>query len=717
MSTAVPPEHAVKGHVRLDLQGVRALAVIVVALNHARISALPGGYFGVDVFFVLSGYFITGQLLRDGLANGRVSIIGFYGRRARRILPAACLTLITTSIAVYVIYDVLRHDYPQTRPVLMDALSASLFFANIHLSATATNYFAQASATLPTPVLHFWSLSVEEQFYVVWPSLMAGLLWLGWRSMRRGKGLARARRNSGRLLATALIVAIAASLVWAAHGTADNPTSTYFSTFARVWELGLGAGVALLAARPVRAEWLARLGPVAGWVGLAMIVVPCVCFTGAQTGFNVYRTLIPVAGTAVLILAGLRTTRLGADRVLALAPCAYVGDRSYTFYLWHYPALVLVWQVAGRTLSAGANVGILAGAFLLSMLTFKFYETPLRFARWLRGWRTAGLAAVSLGGSLAAILIPVAIVDGSLAAQAAVAKQTHVASLAPATSNNLTDQPPIPAVKAAVSAAKRKAPLPASYVPSMAQLQQENTSSEYGIPDGCQPAWESGTSSQICKLGDASATRTVVVFGDSHAQMWMSALEKLGTQDNFAVVPLEKAGCFIAREDENLPGWPCETWFKWAVGQDKKLKPIATIVGYRLDIYAKSRFPKVMSELQSVFKHVTNPVYLADPPGRRAGGGGGEPAVCLSQTGANQGTCSFREAPAYAQLMRDVSKTTSADNIPALPTAQWFCADKICPMLIDNMVVTHDGDHLTEEYSTALAPLLGAEFEPILASR
>lgn len=706
-------------HFRPDLQGVRALAVIVVALNHAKVSFLPGGYFGVDMFFVLSGYFITGQLLREGLTGGHVAIVGFYGRRARRILPAACLTLVVTSIAVYVIYDVLRYDYPQTRPVLMDALSASLFFSNIHFAATATNYFAQASATLPSPFLHFWSLSVEEQFYVVWPSLLAALLWVGWRATRRGGGARQARARSGRLLATALIVVIAASFVWAMHETNVDPAGGYFSTFARVWELGLGAAMALVVAsrESLSARWVSRVRPLAwpaGWVGLAMVVVPCVWFSGTPTGFNVYKTAVPVAGTAVLILTGIRTTRFGPDRLLGLAPCRYVGDRSYTFYLWHYPALVLVWQLAGGSLAVAANVGILVGAFLLSMLTFKFYETPLRFARWLRGWRTVGLAVVSLGGALAAVLVPVAVVDASLAAQAASAKQTHVATLAPAGTDNLSDQTPIPAVESAVKAAKRNAPLPASFVPSMSQLQQENTSITYGIPNACQPAWGSGTSSQICRLGDPNATRTVVVFGDSHAQMWMTALEKLGAQHDFAVVPLEKAGCFIAREDENLAGWPCETWFKWAVAQDRQLKPIATIVGYRLDIYPKQRFGKVVSELQSVFHQVTNPVYLADPPGRKDGS---EPAVCLSKPGANQGKCSFKESPTYPQLMQAVAKQTTADHIPALPTAQWFCADRICPMIVDKMVVTHDGDHLTTEYSAALAPLLGGELEPVLNSR
>ena len=168
---------------RLDLQGLRAVAVLLVALNHARVPFMTGGYVGVDVFFVLSGYFITGLLLRDGFGRGdgdlgRISIRDFYARRARRILPAACLTLLTTSIAVYIVYDVMRDDFLGTKTALEDALSASLFFANIHFAQTATNYFAQATTTIPSPFQHFWSLSVEEQFYVVWPSLLAAAFFI-----------------------------------------------------------------------------------------------------------------------------------------------------------------------------------------------------------------------------------------------------------------------------------------------------------------------------------------------------------------------------------------------------------------------------------------------------------------------------------------------------------------------------------------------------------
>jgi hypothetical protein len=196
--------------------------------------------------------------------------------------------------------------------------------------------------------------------------------------------------------------------------------------------------------------------------------------------------------------------------------------------------------------------------------------------------------------------------------------------------------------------------------------------------------------------------------------MWMSALETLGAEDDFAVVPLDKPGCFIAREHQNLAGWPCATWFTWAVAQDHQLQPIATIVGYRLDMYPERRFGVVTSMLQSVFHQTINPIYLADPPGRRAGS---QPVVCLTQPGANQGKCSFKEAATYPQLMQAVANRTTADHIPALPTAQWFCADGLCPMLVGNTVVTHDRDHLTTEYSAALAPQLGAELEPVLNSR
>src|SRR5579863_8882634 len=222
---AVPETHAVATEKRRDLQGVRALAVLLVALNHAKVPFLPGGYVGVDVFFVLSGYFITGLLLREGFAGGRISIPKFNARRARRILPAASLTLALTSIAVFVVYDLLRADFLQTKSTLLDSLAASLFYANIHFASNATNYFAQASSAMPSPVQHFWSLSVEEQFYLVWPSLLAVTFLIG----RRVRRLDHA--HTARAVGMLITVICTASLLWSIHDTSTDPQAAYFSTF------------------------------------------------------------------------------------------------------------------------------------------------------------------------------------------------------------------------------------------------------------------------------------------------------------------------------------------------------------------------------------------------------------------------------------------------------------------------------------------------------
>jgi len=170
---------------RGDIQGLRAVAVLLVALGHAGVPFLKGGYVGVDVFFVLSGFLITGILLSEALSSGRVSLVAFYARRARRILPAAALTLIATSIAAHHLLNFVR-----AREVVEDSAWAALFSANVHFAAEGSDYFQQGQP--PSPIQHFWSLSAEEQFYLVWPSVLALVLF----------GLFSRRASLGRLLAT-----------------------------------------------------------------------------------------------------------------------------------------------------------------------------------------------------------------------------------------------------------------------------------------------------------------------------------------------------------------------------------------------------------------------------------------------------------------------------------------------------------------------------------
>ncbi len=715
------PQHEPAGSAgtkRLDLQGLRALAVLLVVLNHAKVPFVHGGYIGVDVFFVLSGFLITGILLREGLgrdggAPGRISITRFYARRVRRILPAACLTIVVTSIAVFVIYDIGRADFLQTEVVLLDALAASLFYSNIRFANTTTDYFAQASTTMPSPFQHFWSLSVEEQFYLAWAPVVAFLFYVSRRLARRrvhasGDGREEhVRQTATRIVGLVIVSTCVLSLAWSIYDTATDPQAAYFSTIARVWELGLGATLALFADR-IRV-WPVSLRQILGWLGFAMIIAAGLLYS-SHTAFPGYAALLPVAGSGLVIVAGMTPTSRGVDRVLAARPLPYIGDRSYTFYLWHYPALILVWEATGRVLPVGVNLLIITGAFMLSIFTYKFYENPLRYARWLHGWRTAAVVPVALATSVAAVLIPIAIFEGSLAAQASASAKVHIPALTPAAGQpqptSLWRSTPIPAVAAAAKAAKHRAALPKVIVPTIQQLAWERSG---GIPKGCAPGFGPGVTSKICRLGDASAKRVVVVLGDSHAGAWVPGLVADGIAQHYTVVPLSKSGCFVTRVYTNLRGFPCGSWYRWALARDKALHPVATIVTFQTT-HLEDRPATAVRYLKSVLSQVRNGVFLADPPAHTQ-----QPADCIVKRRANMGTCSTPVSAGYLTLMKQLGRMTASAHHPAIPTLQWFCGSGVCPMVVNSTLTTRDKSHMTREYSTALAPLLDLELKPILA--
>ena len=292
---------------RGDIQGLRAVAVLLVALGHAGVPGLGGGYVGVDVFFVVSGFVITGVLLARAGGDGRVSLVDFYMRRARRILPAAALTLVVTDVAAYYLLNVVR-----AREAVIDSMWAAAFSANVHFAGEATDYFAQAQP--PSPLQHFWSLGVEEQFYVAWPALVALALWRG---------------ASARLPLVVVMVAVAAaSFAWSAHRVGVEPVGTYFSTFARAWELALGAFLAPVSARFAAVSPVVR--SVVGWLGVGGIAAAAATFS-ASTPVPGPAAVLPAGGAALVVAAsvGARQPRLGVGRVLSLAPLRYVGDRSY----------------------------------------------------------------------------------------------------------------------------------------------------------------------------------------------------------------------------------------------------------------------------------------------------------------------------------------------------------------------------------------------------
>ena len=394
---------------RDDIQGLRAIAVVLVVAAHAGVGFLGGGYVGVDVFFVLSGFLITGLLLHGAERRGYVSFFDFYVRRAKRILPAATLTLVVTTIASYHLLN-----YVRAKQVVWDSLWASFFFANVRFARQGTDYFTHGQP--PSPIQHYWSLSVEEQFYFVWPALLALVLFavaLGSRSgaRRRSRGEPVITVWGVRRLVIVVAVVGAASLAWSVHYTGIDPTAAYFSTFARGWELALGAVLAIGATRVARLppRWRTRIG----WLGLAAIGAAALTYSDA-TAFPGYAALLPTVGTAFVIAAGLGTAqpRFGVGRALSTLPLRYVGDRSYAFYLWHWPVLVIAAQYTGHDLSVGVNLAFLLGAFLLSVVSYGLFENPIRRARWKVSWSAALVPA-----SIAAIAVVAAITLTSIDAK------------------------------------------------------------------------------------------------------------------------------------------------------------------------------------------------------------------------------------------------------------------------------------------------------------
>ncbi|WP_425004443.1 acyltransferase family protein [Mycolicibacterium sp. S3B2] len=350
------------GQFRPDIEGMRAIAVGLVIAYHAFGQPFTAGFVGVDVFFVISGFLITSLLLKEGHRFGRIDLLGFYARRVRRILPASTLVVVITLFATYHWLGFIAGN-----TVARDAQWTAVFSANLHFGWVRTDYFGAQSA--PSPLQHMWSLGVEEQFYLIWPAIFLAVVLMTWRG--------RARTT----LAVVLVLGIVTSFTWSVVQTSVNQTWAYFSPLTRAWELAVGALVAVLV--PV----LARLG--SAWVlqvlattGLAGIVLAAVLLT-SDTRYPGAAAALPVIGSAVLIAAGCGARRTLVGRALSTRPMQWIGARSFSMYLWHWPLLVIPAQCIGRHLSVVEGAALVAGAIAASAGTYRFVENPCRRARLL----------------------------------------------------------------------------------------------------------------------------------------------------------------------------------------------------------------------------------------------------------------------------------------------------------------------------------------------
>nr|MBA3286778.1 acyltransferase [Acidimicrobiia bacterium] len=359
------------GGFRADVEGLRAVAVVAVVAFHLRLGGFAGGFVGVDVFFVVSGYLITRLLLSEVGRTGRISLPAFWARRARRLLPASALVLVVTVVASRWMLNPLAQ-----RSVAADALAAGGFVVNFVFANRLGDYFgAQLGALEPSPLLHVWSLAVEEQFYLLWPVTL--LL------------LTRRPRQYRRLVLAVVLGVAVASLVASVWMTDHHPTWAFYLLPARMFELLAGAAVAVAggAFTTVNAMYRAALG----WFGLAGILVAVGTYD-ASTPFPGTAALLPVLCTVLVLTAGGRGgAASGPVLVLGHPVAGWIGTRSYSIYLWHWPALVLG-QAKFGPLGLPSRVVVVAASVGLAALTYRIVENPVRHHRWLAARPGRGLA-------------------------------------------------------------------------------------------------------------------------------------------------------------------------------------------------------------------------------------------------------------------------------------------------------------------------------------
>jgi len=495
---------------RVDIQALRAVAVVMVILNHLWPGQVVGGYVGVDVFFVISGFLITAHLVREARSTGRIRLGRFWARRARRLLPAALLVLLLCFLFTVFVLPV-----TQRQETFAEIGSAAVYVLNWVLSANSLDYFAQGGAQ--TLVTHYWSLSVEEQFYLVWPLLILGAF-----LFTRG----RSPRTQQIVLAGVFAAVIAASLGWAVYSSTQTPDAAYFQTTGRAWEFATGGLLALLPSLSVTAQ--RRLIPVL-WAGWAAIGASVFLLNGSS-GVPGPAALLPVLGTATVILIGETPHAWSPAQLTSFRPVQIIGDISYSAYLWHYPLIVGAVAIIGP-LTGPMKAAILLATLGIAYLSKRYVEDPVRQGSPAR-WRPA----IALGATLALMAV---FFGGSATASASIQRDADTAQATLAAKAQNPD--PCFGAQAALSGQN----CPTSHTLTNPNDLLVDTKLHFATDIDCQISVPDGTDASLCTVGvpENQARMHIAVVGDSHAMMWMPAFDAIAQQRQAYIEMLGRSGC------------------------------------------------------------------------------------------------------------------------------------------------------------------------------
>jgi peptidoglycan/LPS O-acetylase OafA/YrhL len=712
------------------VEGLRAVAVLAVLWYHIGLPGAPGGFTGVDIFFVISGFLITGLLLRQHETSGRIDLRQFYSRRLRRILPAVlAMIAVTMVVAAFVLAPL------QVPGIAEDGAAAALSLGNVRFALESADYFA---ATDASPFRHLWSLGVEEQFYLVWPALLI----LSLRVLR-----------SRPAIAVGVGAITVGSFIFALFLTESFAPWAFYSLPSRLWELSMGG---LLA---VGVGWLARvprlmLLPV-GWIGVGLVAAAVIVIDGT-TPYPGSAALLPTFGAAALIVGGAGGP---VGWILTREPVRFIGRISYSLYLWHWPILVLPALVIGEPLPLILSCALGASSIVIAAASWRLIEEPFRRGRlWTR--RPRLVVATALATAVAVAGLSLGLGDYSLARVAAVgvtpggteasvegtpptepeatpdaAEPTAAASpsIAPASEAPIssplseastepsaapsasasTPEPaatPVPPPPAAPEVIPNPWPLPAGLRPALADARDDK---ERIIRDGCFMSLK-GSKPPDCVYGNPDGSFTVALVGDSHAAHWFPAIETIAKARGWRLITFTKASCVFV----DLPIYSpilkrqyteCEAWRPQVVQELIEEQPDLTIVSSDRWLPTSIKRDSDLKRQGEAMARLLNQIpgskaIIGDTPASRV-----DVPVCLSQHGGDITRCATSRIEAFGRqkLVRERA-AAAASNATVVDLSDAICPGDPCQAVVADTIVQRDDHHLTATFARLLAGRLEA---------
>ncbi len=639
---------------------MRGVAVLLVVLFHCNVPAFRGGFIGVDVFFALSGYLITGLIVNEVERNGKLSFRTFYARRVRRLLPAAGLVIVSTLVFGTFVYSPL-----ELARYVKWSVHTSLYVSNYMFIRAAANYFASDIAL--NPYLHTWSLAVEEQFYLFWPLLIAASL------------VFLKSKRALEIVLTVLCLLSFATCMWL---TRTRQPWAFFSLPTRAWEFALAGLASQLSMQKLQTS--PRLvNAVIGWVGFA-IVIASGCLYSSQMNFPGYLALFPILGTVAVLIAGASGVRFGLQVLLASHPLQYLGMLSYSWYLWHWPMLLMA-EACFPTLTWRGRLLPAIIALLLAQITFWIVENPVRMSSFL-----VPRPAYSLS---------IALVVGLLGLSAAKLVEMKV---------YLELKSPEQATLWAAAHDTRTLFDAHCLVPA----------GEWRVKE--------------CYYGDRDSNITVALFGDSHAEHWFPALNVIANDRHWRIITLLKSSCPVARVEVynsalGREDAECHTWREAALSTIIKESPRLVIL---------SEKDAVVANISSAISHKVSPsqweeglhstvsyldvqgiktLLIADTPRARS-----DIPTCLSRAAAHSWASSdciiHRNLAINLEALK--AESSAVKDIPRamlVDFAETFCPGETCEATAAGKVIYRDSNHMASSFAKGLAPLLTQKIDYLLS--